>query len=146
MKKVISGRPSLVIDKNGIVLKELKKNDMSVDDLIESMRANGYFALDDLSYAIYESNGQLSSFENQNQSQPPTSLPLLIVSDGKIDDGNCKKIGTDTERIKNFIVEQKGRLKEVEVMTVDGNGRTYFKKKGQKYEILFFPLKEGVKW
>lgn len=146
LKKVISGRPSLVIDKNGIVLKELKKNDMSVDDLIESMRAGGYFALDDLSYAIYESNGQLSSFENQNQSQPPSSLPLLIVSDGKIDEGNCKKIGTDSERIKRFIKEQNGKLKEVEVMTVDGNGRTYFKKKNAKFEILFFPLKEGIKW
>ena len=47
-KRVISGKPSLVINKDGIDLKELKKNNMGVEDLIESMRALGYFSLDDL--------------------------------------------------------------------------------------------------
>ena len=31
-------------------------------------------------------------------------------------------------------------------MTVDGNGRTYLKSRGEKYKILEFPLPEGVKW
>ena len=63
-KRIVSGVPSIVINKEGVDLKELKKNNLGVDDLIESMRALGYFSFDDLSYAIYESNGKLSAFIN----------------------------------------------------------------------------------
>ena len=52
-KGVISGKPSIVINKNGVDMKELKRNNMGVDDLIESMRAAGYFSLEDLDYAIF---------------------------------------------------------------------------------------------
>ncbi|MBR1867338.1 MAG: DUF421 domain-containing protein [Clostridia bacterium] len=62
-KKIISGSPSLVIDKNGVNFDELAKNNMDVDDLIEAMRAAGYFSLDELDYAIFESNGKFSAFE-----------------------------------------------------------------------------------
>lgn len=38
---------------------------MDVEDLIESMRSAGYFSLDDLDYAIFESNGKLSAMEKR---------------------------------------------------------------------------------
>ena len=53
-KKVISGKPSIVINKNGVDMYELKRNNMGIEDLIESMRSAGYFALNDLDYAIFE--------------------------------------------------------------------------------------------
>jgi len=145
-KKVISGSPSIVINKEGVNLKELKKNNMSVDDLIESMRTSGYFSLDDLYYAIYESNGQLSAFENDSRTEPPSSLPVLLVSEGKIDNSNCELIKAERSEVENFIKEHSKIQKDVEVMTIDGNGRVYFKKKNTPFEILHFPLKEGVKW
>lgn len=70
MQRVISGKPSVVINKDGVDLKELKKNDMSVSDLIESMRTQGYFSLDDLDYAIYEANGNLSALESRTGNPP----------------------------------------------------------------------------
>ena len=145
-KKVISGSPSVVINKDGVVIKELKKNNMSVDDLIESMRTSGYFSLDDLYYAIYESNGQLSAFENSSRENAPTSLPLLIVSDGKIDKSNCEVMDAPVSAVQEFIKKQARSIKEVEVMTVDGNGRVYFKRKNKPYQILNFPIKESAKW
>ncbi len=145
-KKIISGSPSVVINKDGVVIKELKKNNMSVDDLIESMRTSGYFSLDDLYYAIYESNGQLSAFENSGRENAPTSLPLLIVSEGKIDKSNCAVMNTPVSAVQEFIKGNARAIKEVEVMTIDGNGRVYFKKKNTPYQILDFPIKEGSKW
>ena len=96
-KRVISGKPSLVINKNGVDILELKRNNLGVDDLIESMRTAGYFSFDDLSYAIYESNGKLSTFQNPNKTEQPSSLPLIIISEGKI---NKKKFPTDKSRRK----------------------------------------------
>ena len=55
LKKAISGKPSLVLNKDGVDFEQLRKNNMDVEDLIESMRSAGYFSLDDLDYAIFES-------------------------------------------------------------------------------------------
>ncbi len=49
-KRIISGKPSLVLNKNGVDFTELRRNNMDVEDLIESMRSAGYYSLDDLDY------------------------------------------------------------------------------------------------
>jgi len=145
LKTVISGKPSMVINKDGVDIIELKKNNMGVDDLIESMRSAGYFSFDDLSYAIYESNGKLSAMENPNKNQSG-SIPLLIITEGKIDLDNVKLISSTKDDIERFLETNGAKLKEVDIMTVDGNGRVYFQQKKQKYKILQYQLKEGVTW
>ena len=146
LKRVISGKPSLVIDRDGVDIKELKKNNMGVDDLIESMRTAGYFSFDELKYAVFESNGQLSAFENPEAAEKPQSLPVLIVNEGKAVKRNFSVVGTSEEGLKNFLAENDAKLNNVEVLTVDGNGRSYLKKKNKRYEIVKFPLGEGISW
>lgn len=142
----VSGKPSVVIDKNGVNMKELKKNNMGIDDLIESMRAMGYFSLDDLDYAIFESNGKLSALERDKPEGKSGGLPVLLVSDGKVIDKNAKFIGADGRGIAEYVKKQGTSVKKIEVMTVDGGGRVYFKSKNEKYKILRFALPEGVEW
>lgn len=145
-KKILSGTPSVVINKNGVDMNELKKNNLGLDDLIESMRSQGYFSLDDLDYAIFESNGKLSALENSEREKPPSSMPILLVNNGKLLGKNLKVINDDEENLKSFIKEIGGTLKTTEALTIDGNGRAYFKKKNEKFRILQFPLRQGVKW
>lgn len=145
-KKIISGKPSIVINRDGINIHELKKNNLSIDDLIESMRAAGYFTFDDLSYAIYESNGKLSPLENEEKEPHPSSIPLLVINDGKIVNENLFRLGKTSSQLNEFLKEQNTETRKVEVMTVDGQGRTYFKNRKQKFKILFFPLGEDIKW
>ncbi len=144
-KKIISGKPSIVINKNGVDFLELKKNNLGIDDLIESMRSAGCFSLDDVSYAIFESNGKLSILQSQNAPKS-SSLPLVIVNMGKIVKRNLSILRAEESQIEQFIKNNNSRLKDVEVMTIDGNGRTYLKRKKSKYQILNFNLAEGVKW
>ena len=145
-KKILSGTPSVVINKNGVDMNELKKNNLGLDDLIESMRSQGYFSLDDLDYAIFESNGKLSALENTERQETPSSMPILLVNNGKLLGKNLKVIKDDEENLKSFINELGGTLKSTEALTVDGNGRAYFKKKNEKFRILTYPLRQGVKW
>ena len=145
-KKIISGSPSVVIDKNGVNLKELQKNNMGLDDLIESMRAQGYFSLDDLDYAIFESNGKLSAFENTERQQTPSSFPILIVNKGRVVDKNLAVLREDRSRLFDFLRSAGASLKTTEVMTVDGNGRAYLKKQREKYRILSYPKSSEVSW
>lgn len=145
-KRVISGKPSVVINSDGVDLKELKRNNLGVDDLIESMRALGYFSLDDLSYAIFESNGKLSPLENPEKNDASPSVPLLLVNEGKLNLKNISLIKDDKDRVEQFVKNNGAKLKSTEILTVDGNGRAYFKQQNQKYRILDYPLKGGVKW
>jgi len=145
-KKILSGKPSIVINNDGIDLVELRKNNLGVDDLIESMRTSGYFSLDDLSYAIYESNGKLSALENPERENAKPSIPLLVIDNGKLNDKNLEFIDGKNSNVLDFVKNQNTSLKKIEVMTVDGNGRVYFKEKNKKFKILFYPLKENVKW
>ena len=146
VKKIISGKPSVVINRQGVDLKELKRNNMGVEDLIESMRSSGYFSLDDVEYAIFESNGKLSALEKEQKPIKEPSLPVLVISDGKINPKNLELINAERQTIINYLQSKNANLKRTEVLTIDGNGRSYFKYKNKKYEILEFPLKENVKW
>ncbi len=134
MKSVLCGKPSVVINKNGIDEYQLKKNNLDVSDLIESMRVAGYFSLDDVYYGLYEANGSFSALENPDKSS--SSLSLLLVDGGKADKKNLTACGIDDGKLKEFLDGQKAKLKQVVVMTVNGDGRVYFQKRGEKYKIL----------
>ena len=145
-KKIISGSPSLVIDKNGVNFDELAKNNMDVDDLIEAMRAAGYFSLDELDYAIFESNGKFSAFEKSQDDKNQKSLPILLVSNGKIIDQNLQTAGLNNKTFMDKIKNDDRDLKNIVVMTVDGNGKVYIQEKNKKYEVYKTELPGGVKW
>ena len=146
VRRIISGKPSIVINQNGVDVVELKRNNLGVDDLIESLRTAGYFTLDDVSYAIFETNGSLSAMPNSKKQEKNNSIPLLIVAEGKIEYHNLKLIDTTKKQIESFIKKQNCTLKKTEVLTIDGGGRAYFKQKNQKYKITHFELKEGACW
>ena len=134
-KCVLSGTPSVVLNKNGIDVAELKKNNLNVSDLIESLRMEGYFSLDAVEYALYESEGAFSALPKKNYQQKQTSLPLLLIEEGKFDKRNLRQ----TKREESYflsVLKTRGckDLKKVLVMTVDGNGQVYLQKKGENYQ------------
>ena len=140
MKTVISGKPSVVINKDGIDEFQLKKNNLDVSDLIESMRGAGYFNIDDVYYGIYEANGSFSALEKEETEASP-SLPLLLIDRGKPDEQNLTRCGYDREKLNGILNEQNAKLKEVVAMTVNSEGRAYFQKRGEKYKILQIEVK-----
>ena len=144
-KFIVSGKPSVVIDKNGVNIYELNKNNMSVADLIESMRALGYFSLEQASYAIFETNGKLSVLQNEDYKKT-AGLSYLIINKGKVNDLNLQKIGYNKTELKNFLTEENAKLKNTEVFTVDQNGQAYLKIKNKKYRSVKIPIKEEYKW
>lgn len=134
VKTVISGKPSVVINKNGVDEYQLKKNNLDVSDLIESMRSAGYFNLDDVYYGLYEANGSFSALAKEETSS--NSLPLMLIDCGKADKQNVWRCGLAGEKLESILKEQKATLKDVLVMTVNSDGRAYFQKRGEKYKIL----------
>ena len=107
IRKLMEGHPSILINNGTIDQEEMQKLRFTIDDLIESLRQSGVLRLDQVSYAILETNGKLSVFL-KNEEAPPTAkdlevvvqnekLPLTVVSDGRIIDYNLEKLKMSRE-------------------------------------------------
>ncbi len=144
-KSVISGEPSIVLNKNGIDDTQLKKNNLDVSDLIESLRVEGYFALDAVDYALYEAEGAFSALPKRNYERLQTSLPIVLIDEGKWQTDNVARTGREREYFEKLLRERGCRdVKRVLVMTVDGNGKVYLQIKNEKYEVIPLSWEKAV--
>ncbi len=147
LKSFISGKPSLVVNKDGIDDYQLKKNNLDVSDLIESLRSAGYFSLDSIDYALYESNGTFSALPKENYEEKQTSLPLVIVDNGSFDEKNLALTGLKREYFEGILAENGVKnVKRVLVLTADGEGKIYLQQKGEKYRTLQVEYPNGTAW
>ena len=147
-KTAIGGKPSVVINKNGIDISQLRRNNLDVSDLIESMRTAGYFSLDEVAYALYEANGQFSAMPREDAAKEnKVSLPMLIIDDGKYDAKNLSLTKTDRAFFDAVLQQQNIRsARRVYVLTVDGTGKIYLQCRGEKFRSFRIRLPEGSTW
>ena len=147
LKSLLSGKPSVVVNKNGIDDYQLKRNNLDVSDLIESLRTAGYFSLDCIDYALYESNGTFSALPKEDYEQMQTSLPLVIIDNGKFNGKNIAITGLEKQFFVD-ILRERGvkREKDVLVLTADGEGKMYLQVKGKKFHTFRVSYPDGTTW
>lgn len=144
-KGVLSGKPSIVLNKNGIDDTQLKANNLDVSDLIESLRAEGYFSLDLVEYALYEAEGVFSALPKKGYEEMQSSLPIILVDEGKFDEKNVALTEHDKEYFLDVLRGQGCvELKKVLVMTVDGDGKVYLQEKGKKYKVFHLDWEKSL--
>lgn len=147
MSAFISGKPVIVINPDGIDYKALKNLNLSVDDVFEAIRGCGYFSLEQIQYAIMETNGKLSVFP-KSEFAPLTvgdmkikteksALPISVICEGKIVKDNLNIAKIDEVEIANLLKQGGAKnVKNVLIMTIDKNGNVFFQKYNQKYQVL----------
>lgn len=123
-KKLFVGSPLIIIKDGKIDMKALKKSKLSVNDLVSLARVKNIFNLDDIAYAIFETNGTLSVLPKSNQKPPvmedlklqtsKTILPHNIVVDGEISKTSLEILNKDKEWLmKRLKVNSKAELKNI---------------------------------
>jgi len=60
VRRILMGVPTVVIEDGAIIEESLKELNMDINDLLEFLRSEGYFHIEEICYAIMEANGQLS--------------------------------------------------------------------------------------
>lgn len=151
MGKLISSKPSIIIDSRGINFKEMKKLNISVNELQENLRNQGYSNFDEIEYALIETNGKFSILEKQqtgNEQKPQkTPLPVCIIEEGKFKEWELKKIKTDKNYFeKVFFDNGITNIKDIDVATFDNNGKLYYQTKNKNYKTLNLEFKGGKQW
>jgi len=107
MRNVINGKPVVVIDDNGIDFKELKKLNISSEELMESLRNLDYFDMSEINYAIIERNGKITVIpksanmpatrEDIKVKTPENDVMYCVIENGKVLKGNFKEMGLEPE-------------------------------------------------
>ena len=139
-RALMCGRPSIVIRDGLVDQREMARNRLTIDELLEELRAKGYTDPATVKYAILETNGQLSVLPYANQ-KPPTAqqlqvsaeesgLPLVVISDGRLLEHNLRALGRDRKWLDQRL-EERGcyGLEAVFLLLVDQTGSIYLARK-----------------
>jgi uncharacterized membrane protein YcaP (DUF421 family) len=140
LRVLLCGRPSIVIRDGLVDQREMHRNRLTVDELLEELRNRGYLDPSLVKYAILETNGQLSVLPYANQ-KPPTArqmqvpvqesgLPLVVVSDGRLLEHNLQALGRDTAWLNKRLQERDcAGVESVFLMLVDEADGIYLARK-----------------
>lgn len=100
---IISGRPSILIERGVIVEQELRRIRYNLNDLLEQIRLKDFSNLEDIDYAILETSGQLSvipkaekrpvTVKDMKLNTTAQNLPVTIIIDGRTISDNLHKSG-----------------------------------------------------
>ena len=139
-RALMCGRPSIVIRDGLVDQREMARNRLTIDELLEELRAKGYTDPATVKYAILETNGQLSVLPYANQKPPPaqqlqvsaeeSGLPLVVISDGRLLEHNLRALGRDRKWLDQRL-EERGcsGLEAVFLLLVDQTGSIYLARK-----------------
>lgn len=153
IRRFLSGKPIIVISPNGIVYQSLKDLNMSIDDIMEMMRQNGYYSLDQILYAIIETNGKISIIPTSDNS-PVTAkdlkikneeakLPHILIFDGILNKDELKKSNLTSENLNKILNQiNVANIKNLVVLTIDDNNKVYYQIKDKSSKIFSFKENE----
>ena len=123
MQGVINGKPVMVIDSLGIDTKSLNALNMTVSDLMQSMRSAEYFSFEEISYAIMETTGQLTVIPNKAMTNKQQTLPIVVVEQGKWNDEEIKQHNFDKRSLEQLLKRERLNIKSVVILAIDENNR-----------------------
>ena len=103
-RNFVDGKPVIII-KNGIVnFKNMVEQRYTLDDLLLQLREKDVRSLDEVDYAILETNGKLSVFKKDDKDKK--TYPLPIILDGKVEFDNLYAIGKTKTWLLNTLIEK----------------------------------------
>lgn len=136
ISKIVSGKPSILINKGKIDYKELKNEKITIDELLEQLRVQGYFNLKYVQYALLETDGNLSVVPTTTYTTTPSReyhhLPVSLIQDGKIMKNNLKIINEDESWLLNILKSHHiSNVEDVLICVLDEYDKIFIQKKGE---------------
>lgn len=133
---ITDGKSDVIIENGKIMEKNLKKNQLAIEELMLLLREKDIFNIEDVEMAVFETNGQLSVLK-KTELQPITPKvlgvpverdhgPTIIISDGHIMYKSLERLGY-TEEWLIAEVEKQGasNIEDVFLAQIDSKGNVF---------------------
>ncbi|MDQ0459356.1 uncharacterized membrane protein YcaP (DUF421 family) [Clostridium sardiniense] len=146
-RSIINAKTLILVENGRIIDKNIKKLRITINELMMKLREKDVFSLEDVQFAIMESNGKLSVLIKADK-KPVTpydmdlkvkGLSLLsdIIIDGKVRDKNLKIAGIDKKWLQSELKKKKiNNIEDVFYAGVDKNKKLII---SEKYPDDFNP-------
>jgi uncharacterized membrane protein YcaP (DUF421 family) len=139
LAKYIEGEPTIVIMNGKIMENVLRKMKFRVTDILELLRNQGVFNLNEVDYAIIESNGKLSVLKkpeylpltpkDMNIPVKATGISTELIYDGVIVEQNLRQMNKDVKWLKDQLKKHGIKdVSEVFLATLNDAGDLYIDK------------------
>ena len=136
MKRILSGKPAIVICRGELDQKVMAENRLEVDELLAELRQSGVGNPGDVEYAILEENGKVSVFlkpgcgavtyQEMQDGVRDCGIAHPVIIDGEMIREEIALAGKDETWLKQILAERRARLEEVFLLTVNDSGGVYF--------------------
>lgn len=103
-RNFVDGKPVIIIKKGIVNFKNMVEQRYTLDDLLLQLREKDVRSLDEVDYAILETNGKLSVFKKDDKDKK--TYPLPIILDGKVEFDNLYAIGKTKTWLLNTLIEK----------------------------------------
>ncbi len=143
-RQAVCGKPILVIENGRILQDQMRRLRMSTEDLFEQLRQNGVFSLEEVAYAIIETNGMMSvsrhardDFLTPRQAGIKVDkeyLEVVVISDGELSESSLKLCGKDPVWAREQVRKAGLRLSDVFIMTASRDGKFRIVQKEKRKE------------
>lgn len=140
-RKAICGSPIVVINNGKIMQSEMKRLRMSTEDLAEELRLQNIYQMEDVSFAIVETNGKMSVIKKPEKDTPTVdmfNLPpndigieTVVVSDGIISTFALQLCHKSPDWLQGILKGKNVNLSDVFLMTANTKGDFNIVKKEQ---------------
>ena len=142
LRKIICGKPSILVYRGRIDEKTLKKEKFTINELQERLRGSNVFSMADVEYAILETSGEITVIQKpEKRGTIPQDFGIVpeydglsydLIVDGKIMYENLKQLGKDSNWLQKEVLKQKAKPHDILLMTIDGKGEIFCQKKEKK--------------
>jgi uncharacterized membrane protein YcaP (DUF421 family) len=134
-RKLFEGKGTVMVKGGKVQEDNLKKERLSGDELMESLRKKGVFNLAEVEFALLETSGDLTVLvKKENQPLTPENLgikvapqpePQMVINDGEIMDGPLAASGFTKLWLMTELDKQGITLENVFLGQLDAFGRLY---------------------
>ena len=139
VRKLLCGKPVILIENGNILQQNLKKTRITLDELTGHLREKDVLSLQSVQYAILETNGNLSVFPYPKEKPASAkeagvqvkkqSLPITVISDGVLLEKNLQKAQKDMHWMQKQLRQRDATVEQTWLLTVDGEDNVVFYRK-----------------
>ena len=122
LRRLLCGKPVILIENGHLLEQNLRRTRVNLDELSGHLRKEGVLAMEEVQFAILETNGSITVFPYPQGNQKQ-ELPYTVISDGRILRDNLRLLGRDEQWLLKKLRGRSLTAEGVLLMTLTQSGK-----------------------